>query len=312
MLKTKRKSSVSLDDWIKRCNIIHNYKYDYSKVKFNYTTDIVIIICNKHGEFEKKAGLHFKSGCIRCSKKNKYHIDDVKELLNKNSYFNILPFDNYTGYRQKIKVICKKENHSSVKSISHLLNNNVNCSFCSKKNKYSQIEWIEICNNTHNNKYDYSLSNYINGKSKVDIICPTHGKFTQRAFSHKNGSGCKKCNKSIGEGIISEILSENKIKFEEQKNFNNLKFKNKLYFDFYLPEYNLCIEFDGLQHSKSYYFFGGEEALINRIKRDKIKNQYCLDNNIKLLRMSYQISYKTRDRIYSKIERKIIDILNEI
>jgi hypothetical protein len=66
------------------------------------------------------------------------------------------------------------------------------------------------------------------------------------------------------------------------------------------------------QHSKSYYFFGGEDALINRIKRDEIKNKYCIENNIYLLRISHQINYKTRDRIYSKIERKIICTLNEI
>jgi len=66
------------------------------------------------------------------------------------------------------------------------------------------------------------------------------------------------------------------------------------------------------QHSKSYYFFGGEYALINRIKRDEIKNKYCIENNIYLLRISHQINYKTRDRIYSKIERKIICTLNEI
>jgi hypothetical protein len=80
---------------------------------------------------------------VNVVKKKKYYIDDVKKLLDKNKYFNILPFDNYTGYRQKIKVICKKENHSSIKSISHLLNNNVNCSFCSKKYKYNQNEWID-------------------------------------------------------------------------------------------------------------------------------------------------------------------------
>jgi len=313
MSKIKRKSSLSIVDWINKCNIKYNYKYDYSKVQFEYATDNVIIICDKHGEFIKRAGLHlYKSGCSKCSKKKKYYIDDVKELLKKNKYFDILPFNNYIGYRQKIKVLCKKESHLSIKSISHLLNNNVNCCFCSKKYKYTHNEWINSCNITHNYKYDYSLSNYINNKSKVDIICPKHGKFTQRAFSHKNGSGCKKCNKSIGENIIFEILSKNEIKFEEQKNFNNLKFKNKLYFDFYLPEYNLCIEFDGLQHSKSYYFFGGEDALINRIKRDEIKNNYCIENNINLLRISHQINYKTRDKIYSKIERKIMDILNEI
>lgn len=311
-MKLKRKSKVSIEEWIKRCNLKHNYKYNYSKSTFNHLTDEVVIICSKHDEFKKRAGLHLKSGCPRCCGGKKYHIDDVKELLKNNLYFDIVQFDNYISNRQKIDVVCKKNKHSTTKSIHHLLNNNVNCNHCSKKYKQNISEWIYTCNNVHNEKYDYSLVKYENTQSKVDIICPIHGKFNQIAFSHKNGAGCKKCNKSIGENIISEILTNKSIKYEEQKSFDDLKYKSNLYFDFYLPKYNLCIEFDGLQHTKNYYFFGGENALIDRIKRDEIKNKYCLENNINLLRVSYQISYLTRDRIFSKIEDKIIETLNEI
>ncbi len=234
------------------------------------------------------------------------------KLLNDNSYFNILPFMNYINNRQKIKVSCKKENHTTIKSIHHLLSNNVNCNICSKTYKYSKDEWVEMCNHIHNNKYDYSYVNYENCQSKVDIICPKHGLFTQIAFSHKSGSGCKKCNKSIGENIISEILSSKRVNYIEQKDFEGLKSKSKLYFDFYIPEYNLCIEFDGLQHKKAYSFFGGEEALKERMLRDDIKNNYCKENNINLLRISHQINYKIRDRVYNIIEEKISSVLNEI
>jgi very-short-patch-repair endonuclease len=307
----KRKSSVSLIDWIIRCDLKHNKKYDYSKSFFEYLTDEVIIICDKHGEFKMNAGHHLKSGCIRCSKNKKFHIDDVKILLNESKIFDIPIFHSYTGNRQKIEVVCKKNKHSSVKSISHILAN-VGCSHCSKKHKCNKQEWINICSEVHKNKYDYSKSEYLNTNSKVIICCPIHGDFKQIARTHKNGAGCKKCNRSIGENIISEILNSKNIKYYEQKTFDGLIFKSNLYFDFYLPDYNLCIEFDGLQHKTPYDFFGGESALSERMKRDEIKNAYCENKNIYLLRISYQINYKCRNNIYFKIKEKIESILNEI
>lgn len=307
----KRKSSVSIKNWIERCNIKHNNKYDYSKSFFNYTSDEVIIICPEHGEFKNKALYHLKSGCPRCSKNKKFHIDDIKSLLDKNDTFYINPFDTYIGNRQKIEVVCKLKNHISKKSISHILSN-VGCSHCSKKHKYNKDEFINICNDIHNNKYDYSLSEYIDIKTKIDIICPIHGSFTQIPHSHKNGAGCKKCNKSIGENIISEILDNKNIEYVEQKTFEKLIYKSKLYIDFYLPNYQLCIEFDGIQHKKAYDFFGGESALKERIKRDDIKNNFCKENNIKLLRISHFINYKNRESIYIKIKEKIEKALNEI
>jgi len=90
-------------------------------------------------------------------------------------------------------------------------------------------------------------------------------------------------------------LEENKIKYIQQHRFDTCKYINKLNFDFYLPEYNLCIEFDGIQHFKPIKQFGGEKEYINCIKRDECKNEWCLENNIKLVRIKYdQISNISR------------------
>ena len=58
-------------------------------------------------------------------------------------------------------------------------------------------------------------------------------------------------------------------------------------FDFYLPDYNACIEYDGQQHFEPIDFFGGEEKFKKTIQRDEIKTNYCLVNNIRLLRIRY-------------------------
>lgn len=106
------------------------------------------------------------------------------------------------------------------------------------------------------------------------------------------GCGCPKCQSSKGEKQIAQWLQTKNITYIQQKIFANCKDKNGLPFDFYIPEYNLCIEYDGEQHFKPIDFSGkGEEWAFNKFSitqaHDNIKNQYCKDNNIRLLRIPY-------------------------
>lgn len=103
------------------------------------------------------------------------------------------------------------------------------------------------------------------------------------------------CLVSLGEHKINKILNENKIIFVSQKTFDNCRNPETnclLRFDFYLPDYNLCIEFDGEQHfemPKKRTGWNTEENFKNIVKRDKIKNTFCLKNNIRLVRIPYYI-----------------------
>lgn len=104
-------------------------------------------------------------------------------------------------------------------------------------------------------------------------------------------TSCGKCCISQGEDKIKNILKKLGINFEQQKRFTDCKDQNSLPFDFYLPDYNCCIEYDGEQHfhiptnRKSTFFTKGK---INQIqKHDQIKNEYCLQKNIRLIRISY-------------------------
>ena len=153
-------------------------------------------------------------------------------------------------------------------------------------------------NITHNNKYDYSKSIYKNLRTKIIIICPIHGEFLQSPKNHKY-SGCPKCNESKGEKMINKILDDKYIKYIKQKKFDKCENIKKLSFDFYLPDYNVCIEYDGEQHYKPITYFGGIKRYEIQKKRDEIKNIYCIENNIKLLRISY------KENIKEKIEKYI-------
>ena len=93
------------------------------------------------------------------------------------------------------------------------------------------------------------------------------------------------CQISKGENKISQILTEQHINFETQKTFPNLlSNKNwKMRFDFYLPELNICLEYQGIQHYDSTNKFYSKEGQ----ERDNIKRDYCKNNNIKLIEISY-------------------------
>jgi len=80
-----------------------------------------------------------------------------------------------------------KIKYDNMKAIEIFKNKNVN------KHKYTNSEFILICNMIHNNYYDYGLVEYINNNTKVKIICPEHGTFYQNPKSHMRGIGCKKC-----------------------------------------------------------------------------------------------------------------------
>ena len=139
----------------------------------------------------------------------------------------------------------------------------------------------------HGDKYDYSKVVYKNTRTDIIIICPVHKEFFQKPVIHIMDSGCPKCKRSKGEEKIEKYLIENNIIFEYQKKFKDCKDKQELPFDFYLPELNTCIEFDGELHFKSYEHFGGDKKLKYYQQHDKMKDKYCKNNNIKLLRIKY-------------------------
>lgn len=99
------------------------------------------------------------------------------------------------------------------------------------------------------------------------------------------------CIKSRGEAKIQQILTNNNIQYIKQKSFPTCinPITNKpFYFDFYLPDYNLLIEYDGEQHfSFKDTGWNNEENFKKTQYRDNLKNQWCLNNNIKLNRIPY-------------------------
>lgn len=101
------------------------------------------------------------------------------------------------------------------------------------------------------------------------------------------GYGCPQCNESSGERQIRQWLESNNIKYIYQMPFIDCHDILPLPFDFYLPNYNIAIEYQGEQHYRPVKYFGGEEKFELQQKHDDIKKKYCANNNIKLLEIPY-------------------------
>jgi very-short-patch-repair endonuclease/predicted nucleic acid-binding Zn-ribbon protein len=293
------------------CSLFHQGKYDYSKsIYINYTTKIEII-CPEHGSFFQTPQAHKKMGCRKCGRKlsaDKQKYSDI-ERINKANKVHQNKYDysksKYINSKTKIEIICPEHGSFFQLPSAHLAGSG--CPKCkankirnTKAKKQNRPEVIKKLSRI-NPQNDYSLINYKNQHELVDVICPEHGIFKQTISNGLLGHSCPRCNSSKGENYIRNYLLENSYTILEQYSFKDSSIKN-LRFDFYIPEFNLAIEYDGIQHFKAIDYFGGDEVFLKIKKRDEIKNQYCKDNNINLLRIPYW-EFHNIDKILSeKIE----------
>ena len=210
---------------------------------------------------------------------------EKSNLIHKNKYdYSLI---DYKNQRSIIMIICPE--HGEFKQIAYSHSQGIGCPTCGGATRKTTEEFIKEANKIHNFKYNYKLTIYKSAHKKVKIICPEHGIFEQTPNGHIRGNSCPNCkyNISKGEITITNYLTENSIKFIPQYKFENCKIKRPLPFDFYLSEHNICIEYDGSQHFRSSKAWGGEEKLKLTQYRDKTKNEYCKNNNIRLIRIKY-------------------------
>ena len=202
---------------------------------------------------------------------------------------NQKPVATYKNTDTKILITCKIHGDFLQTPYHHLQGKG--CPNCANNTSYTNDEFIAKANTIHHDTYDYSKSVYKNNSTKVTIICKSHGEFQQTPQHHFRGQGCPKCNKSKGEIIIEQWLISNNIAYEPEKKFDGCKHKRKLPFDYYLPDHNICIEFDGEQHFYPTRYNKNKALMKKKLHdtqhRDNIKTQYCMDNNIKLIRIPY-------------------------
>lgn len=298
---------VTNQDFIERCSVLHNNKYDYSLTEYKGKSKPIKIICPVHGIFQSTPQSHFfkKVGCKEC-KGRVYNTEDFikkSKLIHNNKYDYSLV--NYIGSKKKIKIICPE--HGIFDQLANYHLSGFGCISCGGKEDKTSEDFIELSKSIHGDLYDYSLVEYKNNRTKVKIICRKHKVFEQLPYSHTGGSGCPSCYESKGEKEVKNYLDNNNIIYESQKRFDDcfsVRYVN-LRFDFYLPDFNICIEYDGKQHFQINEYFGGEEGYKIIKQNDDIKNNYCLKNNIKLIRIPYYNFNKVSEILDNEIKKPL-------
>lgn len=167
--------------------------------------------------------------------------------------------------------------------------------------KLTLKEFIEKAKKVHNNKYDYSLVEYKNSTTKIKIICPIHGIFMQSPITHYK-SGCQCCS-SHGEEKILNYLNNKDLKFFKEYKFDDLFDKRRLSFDFYLPEYKLLIEYNGIQHYKNVFNKQRKKFLLQK-HHDWLKRKYAKENGYRLLTIPYWEYDNIENIIMEKLDKE--------
>ena len=298
------------EEFIKKSSVKHNWKYDYSKTVYTKAKEKVCIICPVHGEFWQKADKHMNEGCgcPKCSKTFQYTTESFIEAARK-VHGDLYDYSKveYVNNRTKVCIIDKQAGEFWQLPSNHLNGNKCYLTqgerIWNTRGRISTEEFIKRAKDIHGGNYDYSLVDYKGINIKVDIICKKCGrKFKQTPNNHLNQkNGCPFCSQSKLEVEIDNLLRSNDISFEKQKRFPWL---GRQSLDFYLPEYNIGIECQGIQHYESVEQYGGEKRLSNQIKADEKKYRLCTENGVKIV---YYTKYKVNGRNIAKNNKELIN-----
>lgn len=169
------------------------------------------------------------------------------------------------------------------------------CPECVKTREYNKkagerlVEKINNILNETNKSFSFFGSIDRNNRKIIEyeIICKKCGCSEWRAERDIKTAKCTICHPvgTKGESLVYDYLANLNLIFEKEKKYDDLKNIQNLEIDFYVPKYNLLIEFDGPQHEKPHPAFDGLKGFLKTIKSDWLKNRYALKNNIHLLRI---------------------------
>lgn len=174
-------------------------------------------------------------------------------------------------------------------------NSGSRCPECARKVsvlRKTQAEFEEEVRELSGNDY-LVLGTYVNWKTKVALLHVSCGSIIEiEPNGFIQGRRCSVCSRSNGERLIREVLDNSGTPYEEQKKFPDLKNKNNLSYDFYLPESDILIEYQGKQHYEPIAFFGGEENFKKQRINDELKRTYAKEKGLYLVEIPYQITSK--------------------
>lgn len=283
---------------------IHGDKYNYSRTVLEGSTKKIEVICNQCGNhFNVGAWDHLYSrghgrGCPICANKSrsktltrntKWFMDELKtRRKDRGKYYDYSKVV-YIKSTDEIEIGCPIHGMFRQIAWSHL--NGKGCPKCAQikianTKRYSWNAYYKKMVKSrfdHCKYYDYSKVIYKDSNTDIEIICPKHGSFWQKPKQHKKNCGCPHCKSSLLESEVRGILNKYNVKYECEKRFDWLGLQS---IDFFLCDFNIGIECQGIQHYKEVPFFKST-TLEQRQKMDKNKRNLCFAHGIPIYYIRY-------------------------
>ena len=209
------------------------------------------------------------------------------------------PIDEYTNNRTRMNCY-DKEGYIVRLSLDSLGRCNSYQRFsptCNKENFIRNLNLWGEQNNFPSKVIGWEPSKTVKGHTDLfcECSCDAHNIFRVNFVTWHRGDKirCNDCTAKISniELAVKNFLDEKNVAYQHQYRFKNCRDKRPLPFDFYLPSYNTCIEVDGEQHfiMNSKYYKAKRTTFEDRKRKDLIKNKYCEENGIRLIRLKYDV-----------------------
>lgn len=256
----RAKSRLSQDEFLRRAAESHDGFYTYDKVKFFNTTTAVTVTCPLHGDFDVTPNNHMRNGADR----------------------------------GRGCPVCGAAKRGYRKDLIGSARATADAKLAAFGRKFEEEARV-----VHGDSYDYSATVYEGRRSKLTIVCPTHGPFTQTAEHHlTREQGCPACShhQSKGEGAILKFVSAFVRPVVRDRGIIPPK-----ELDIYVPEAKLAIEYCGE------YWHGARAAKYEAVSKTRHleKHQACEALGIRLLTI-YESEWLNRPRAIKRLIRNAL------
>lgn len=286
---------LTIEEFIKRARKKHGNRFDYSKVNYIDSHTDICIICPEHGEFWQKPYCHLSgNGCPKCAqlaRKQNYKkyttesfIEKAKKVHgNKYGYSKV----EYKGIKYKIVIICPIHGEFLITPDNHLRGQG--CPKCSKLYNYTTEEYVEKLKEKYGDEYDYSITQYVNVKTKIKYICPKHGIIEQLPGNHMR-YGCPLCGKEEGiKAIRNKTTTENFIIKARKIHDNKYDYSNVKYINGYTEVEIICPIHGVFRQKPNKHLCGQGCPICKESHLEKKIRSYLKDKNI-----TYIYEYKPK------------------